>query len=133
VNEESQRTPAQEIQIELARTRTLLAMDRTLLAWVRTSISLTAFGFALAKIVHQLIQHGTLTGSNADYPKHIGIILMVLGITGLLGGAFDYWQSVRRLKKSVIMPSYSTALIVALLLACISASLMVCLIGELNQ
>jgi len=124
--------PAGESQLEMARMRTLLAMDRTLLAWVRTSISLCAFGFTLAKFVHVLIQNGSLQGTNAAYPKHLGLVLMLLGVSGLLGGAFDYWRSINRLKKMVDMPTATTALIVSLLLAFISVSLMICLIRDLN-
>ncbi len=124
--------PAGPSQLEMARTRTLLAMDRTLLAWVRTSISLCAFGFTLAKFVHSLILTGSLQGTNAAYPKHLGLVLMTLGILGLLGGAFDYWRSMNRLKKMVDMPTATTALLVSLVLAGISISLMACLIHDLN-
>jgi putative membrane protein len=124
---------AQEIQVELARTRTLLALDRTLLAWVRTSISLIAFGFTLAKFVHDLILSGSLHGVDAHYPRHLGITLMVLGIAGLLGGAYDHWRSVKRLKSATDMSLCSTALVVTLFLAVIGVLLMISLVSDLNR
>jgi putative membrane protein len=120
------------MQLEMARTRTLLAMDRTLLAWVRTSISLCAFGFTLAKFVHTLILSGTLKGVEATYPKHVGIVLMMLGIGGLLGGAFDYWRWLRRLGKTLEMPRATITMVVALMLACISLTLMISMIRDID-
>jgi putative membrane protein len=133
VTEEIQKLSAPEVQVELARTRTLLALDRTLLAWVRTSISLIAFGFTLAKFVHDLITNGALHGMDVNYPRHVGIVLMVLGITGLLGGAYDHWRSVKRLRTSVDMPVFSVALLVALFLAAIGLLLMISLISDLSH
>jgi putative membrane protein len=132
VSQEIHSTQAQAIQIELARTRTLLALDRTLLAWVRTSLSLIAFGFTLAKFVHELIGNGTLHGMDAHYPRHLGITLMLLGIAGLLAGAFDYWHAVKRLKSSVDMPVWSTSLILSLFIAAIGMFLMVSLLSDLK-
>ncbi len=123
---------ATEIQVELARTRTLLALDRTLLAWVRTSLSLIAFGFTLAKFVHDLIGHGLVVGIDAHYPRHFGVALMILGISGLLAGAFDYWRAVQRLKTSVDMPVWSTSLIMALCIAAIAIFLIVSLLADLK-
>jgi putative membrane protein len=132
MNDELHKPAAPEIQVELARTRTLLALDRTLLAWVRTSLSLIAFGFTLAKFVHDLIGNGSLHGIDVHYPRHLGVTLMVLGITGLLAGAFDYWRAVKRLKASVDMPTLSTSLILSLLIAAIGTFLMFNLLADLR-
>ena len=129
---EIQRPPASEIQVELARTRTLLALDRTLLAWIRTSLSLLAFGFTLAKFVHDLVGHGLLHGIDTHYPRHFGLSLMILGITGLLAGAFDYWRAVKRLRASVDMPDWSTSLIMSLCIAAIANFLIVSLLADLK-
>lgn len=122
----------QEVQAELAHTRTVLAMDRTLLAWIRTSLSLMAFGFTLAKFVHSLIEAGTLRGIDVRYPRNVGITLMVLGITGLLCGVFDYWRSVKRLRGAVAVSPWSASLVVALLLAVVSVLLMIDLVADLS-
>ncbi len=122
----------QKLQAELAIARTALAMERTLLAWIRTSLSLIAFGFTLAKFVHDLIKTGTLAGIDAQYPIDVGITLMVLGIGGLLGGAFDHWRSMRKLQSSVKISVWSASLIVALLLAVLGLGLMSNLLTNLH-
>jgi putative membrane protein len=121
------------LQEELALTRTVLALDRTLLAWVRTSLSLIAFGFTLARFVHDLIISGALHGVDARYPRDLGLTLMVLGIAGLLGGSFDHWRAVKKLKPDFAIGAWSASLMVALILVVISVMLMVNLMTGLNQ
>lgn len=121
-----------ETQAELARTRTLLAMDRTLLAWIRTSLSMIASGFTLARIVHDLIIAGTLNGVNAQYPREVGLTLVLLGIAGLLGGAFDHWRSVKRHSPTLSMSTWSSSFVVALILAGLSVLLLINLLMNLN-
>ena len=121
----------QEIQTEMALTRTATALDRTMLAWIRTSLSLIAFGFTLARFLHYLVAAGTLKGVESHYPRQMGILLMSLGIVGLFGGAFDHWRAIKRLKPVVkihfwtasIMVSLVVAIIGIILLCCISATL----------
>lgn len=126
MSEQINQPSIQEINTELSRTRTALAMDRTLLAWVRTSLSLIAFGFTLARFVHDLIAKGELHGVDGQYPRELGIVLMVLGIMGLLGGTYDHWRSLKRLKQhTVMMNSWSASLVVALILAVLSLILMI--------
>jgi len=132
VTEEIHKPTAPEIQVELARVRTLLALDRTLLAWIRTSLSLIAFGFTLAKFVHQLVGDGALHAIDVHYPRHLGVALMILGIVGLLAGAYDYWQAVKRLRGSVDMPGWSTSLLIALFIAAIGAFLILSLLADLD-
>lgn len=71
---------------------TALALDRTLLAWVRTALTLTAFGFTLARVVHDFIASGVLHGVPPSYPRQLGFALMALGVVSLIGGAFEYIQ-----------------------------------------
>lgn len=132
MSEEVHPQTVQQIQTELARTRTVLAMDRTLLAWVRTSLSLIAFGFTLAKFVHDLIVSGALHSANSASPRHLGISLMFLGIIGLLGGAYDHHRSVKRLNAAVDISVWSSSLVVALVLAALSTYLMVNLLSNLS-
>jgi putative membrane protein len=130
MNEQSNQHSLQE---ELALTRTVLALDRTLLAWIRTSLSLLAFGFTLARFVHDLIVAGSLHGVDAQYPRHLGMTLIVLGIAGLLGGAYDHWRAVKKLKPDVAIAAWSASLVVALILVVVSVMLMVNLLTNLNQ
>jgi putative membrane protein len=132
MSESSKSVSPADSQLEMARTRTVLAMDRTLLAWVRTSISLSVFGFTLAKVVHTLIVNGSLTGINSAYPKHLGVFLMTLGIICLLCGAYDYRTSLRRLSQTVDMPSITTTLIISFVLALFNFILMVFLVKDIN-
>ncbi|MBS1954225.1 MAG: DUF202 domain-containing protein [Cyanobacteria bacterium SZAS-4] len=108
-------------------------MDRTLLAWVRTSLSLIGFGFTLAKFVHDLIVSGSIHGLNSAAPRRLGIALMVLGIGGLLGGAYDYKRSVKQLGGSVDISIWSPSLVVALILAVLSVYLTFNLVSNLSS
>jgi putative membrane protein len=117
---------------DLAVTRTVLAMDRTMLAWIRTSLSLIAFGFTLAKFVHDLIVRGTLQEAAPHYPRQIGIILMVLGILGLVAGTAERWWSIKNLKTDPPLPAWSASMILALILAAIGVTLMVNLLQKLQ-
>jgi putative membrane protein len=116
----------QNLQVEMARTRTLLALDRTLLAWIRTSLALLGFGFTLARFVHDLIATKALPSlpHSLQSPKQLGLTLMVLGIAGLLFGSYDHWNSVNQLRGEVKISAWSASLVVALFLAMLSLFLM---------
>lgn len=131
-NQRTNEPSAQDIQVELARTRTLLALDRTLLAWIRTSLTLIAFGFTLAKFVHDLIAIGSLHLIDAKYPRELGITLMVLGIIGLLAGAIDYWRSARRLSGTISVSYWSASLVVSLIVALVSIYIVSSLLTNLR-
>ena len=132
MNNDKTQGSIQEAQVEMARTRTVLALDRTLLAWVRTALSLIAFGFTLGRFVHDLIVAGTLHGIEAQYPRMLGVTLMVLGILALLAGAFDHWRSVKRLNVAVTMSVWSASLIVAIIIAIMGTLLMINLVTDLS-
>ncbi len=130
--DESNQPSHLEAATDLAHANTLLAMDRTLLAWVRTSLSLNAFGFTLAKFIHDLVLHGSLPAKDAHFPKSLGVALMLLGILGLLGGAYDYWRFVKKLKKEIVNSPWSSTMILALILATICLFLMINLLATLD-
>jgi len=132
VSETTDAPKNRDLALELARTRTLLAMDRTLLAWVRTSLSLIAFGFTLAKFVHDLITANQVHGLDAHYPRHLGVVLMVLGIGGLLGGSYEHFISVKALKKDFDVSIWSTSLTIATVVAIIAVLLMINLLSDLK-
>ncbi len=125
-------TKIQTLQMELAQTRTLLAMDRTLLAWIRTSLSLFAFVFTLARFVHDLIKNKHLSEFKTQSPEQLGITLMLLGILGLICGAVEHWLSLRKLNKEVQVAAWSSTLAVAVSLIVISILLMIDLIVNLT-
>jgi uncharacterized membrane protein YidH (DUF202 family) len=119
------------LQVELAKVRTSLALDRTLLAWIRTSLTFITFGFALAKFMAELQREGhfhVFGPEKLDSPKALGLVLMMLGFAGLLGGALDYWRIVKRLDNTHIAVSpLSPSFIVAIVLSAITLFLMVTL------
>src|SRR5262249_15979679 len=112
--------------------RTALALDRTLLSWVRTSLSLIGFGFTLARFLHDLVSKGYLHGVEPEGPRQLGILMMILGVAGLLAGSFDYYRCVRRLKNTISISTWSSSLVVTLLLAFLSILLMFSLLNNLN-
>lgn len=129
---EAKPTKIQALQIELAQTRTLLAMDRTLLAWIRTSLSLFAFGFTLARFVHDLIKNKSLSEFKTQSPEQLGIILMLLGILGLICGAIEHWLSLKKLNREIQVAAWSSTLTVAVSLIVISVLLLIDLVVNLT-
>lgn len=119
-------------QVELAKVRTTLALDRTLLAWIRTSLTFITFGFGLAKFMAELQREGHLHvfgPENLDSPKALGLTMMILGFIGLIGGAYDYWRTARRLDISHIAVSpLSASFLVAIALSIITLFLMTALV-----
>ena len=123
---------AQPSTIELSTIQATLALDRTLLAWVRTSLTLIGFGFTLARFVYDLIEKGELKGVRSAYPREIGIALMVLGISTLIGGAFEYIRFGKRLQNGPKTSLWSVSLAVTIVLVLLTVFLMVGLLLELK-
>jgi putative membrane protein len=117
-----------EMQLGMARSRTLLALDRTLLAWVRTSLTLMGFGFTLARFVHDLLASGTFKGMAAAYPRDLGILLVVLGVLGLFGGAWEYVRAAKQLQGSLKVTVWSVTLVLTLVLAIVGTVMLVNLV-----
>ena len=125
-------TKIQTLQMELAQTRTLLAMDRTLLAWIRTSLSLFAFGFTLARFVHDLIKNNHLSDFKTQSPEQLGVTLMVLGIAGLICGTIEHWISLKKLNREIQVAVWSSTLAVAVSLIVVSVLLLADLVINLT-
>lgn len=111
--------------MELARVRTMLSYDRTLLAWIRTSLSLIAFGFTLARFVHDMMVSGTLRFLEPHYPREVGLTLMMLGIGGLIAGVVNHYHSVRVLRSVVPVSPWSASMVVALVLAMVGVLMII--------
>lgn len=110
------------VQVELAKVRTVLALDRTLLAWIRTSLSLMAFGFGLAKYINALVAKGALPPEiQPESPKYFGLAMILLAVLGLVGATFDHFRCVKEMKTDVTVSKYSAALVVALAVALVGA------------
>ena len=83
---------------DLATERTLMAASRTLMAWVRTGIAQISFGFALYKVLDQLVADGKLADRHRIVtPAMAGIILLVMGIMAIVVGITEYEGSCRKL------------------------------------
>jgi putative membrane protein len=130
MDEKAETKPVHEIQLELARTQTSMALDRTLLAWVRTSLSLIGFGFTLAKFVHDLILTGYLRGVDPESPRILGYGMMTLGILGLLGATVEHVASVKRIRAPLGISVWSSALVLTLILAGIGLLLILGLLKD---
>jgi putative membrane protein len=96
---------------DLALDRTLMAASRSLMAWVRTGLSMIGFGFTIYKF---LSSEGP--GLTARNPVTVGMFLMFLGNLSLLFGAIEYWQTVRRLRRTYHCTYRKYPLILAALL-----------------
>ncbi|HRI86522.1 MAG TPA: DUF202 domain-containing protein [Ignavibacteria bacterium] len=107
-----------EDRTNLAYERTALANDRTLMAWVRTATSLISFGFTIYKFFQELVktdhidvQHRLLS------PRHVGMMLIIIGFLGLFLGLLQYRNDMKRLKvSSKDLPRSFTPLIAILIL-----------------
>ena len=113
---------------EWSAAQMMLTLDSTLLAWLRTALTLMGFGFTLARLVRDMLQHGMLNGVNPDYPRQLGFALMGLGMLTLGGGAFEYVRVIRKLVPG--RTYWTVSLIVTLAVAVLSAILILSLVTE---
>lgn len=64
-------------------------------------------------------------------PKALGLIMMGLGLIGLLGGAYDYWRTIKQLStRSQVISPVSTSFLIAAALAVLTMVLMLILTLE---
>ena len=110
--------------------RTLLALDRTLLAWDRTALTLIGCGFTLSKLVHGLMVSGTVVGVPSMAPRHIGIVLMALGILALIGGISEYVGMMKNLP--TLKGKLSISLFVSVILAVVASWMTIILLMDLK-
>lgn len=84
-------------QAALSYERNLMAADRTLLAWIRTSVSLIGFGFTIYKFFQYLHEAGTVFEIRPHAPRHLGMIMVLLGTVLLAIEVVEYLVYLRRL------------------------------------
>lgn len=84
---------------DLAVDRSAMAAGRTLMAWVRTALSMISFGFTIYKFMQAATQ-----GANAEVgllsaqgPRRLGLFLIGLGVTSVVLGSIEYYQTMKRL------------------------------------
>ena len=86
-----------DLRLPGALVRTALSSEQTLMSWVRTSLSLSTFGFALAKFFQYLA--GQADTPLAAGPRRLGIALILLGVVVLVAAVIEHSLRIRGLKK----------------------------------
>ncbi len=81
-----------------ALVRTALSSERSLMAWIRTSASLYAFGFSITKFLDYLEKQQEGTGSLAGLHR-LGIAIICLGMLGLVLGAVEHVQRLKKMER----------------------------------
>lgn len=81
----------------LAIERTRLANERTLMAWIRTCTSMIAFGFTIFKFFQYLNTDEHVHRSVVS-PWVIGVLMIVLGLTGLALAWIQHRQAMKALR-----------------------------------
>ena len=90
-----------------ARASDHLANERTFLAWIRTSISITVFGFVVAKfgITLREFLHMQGNSSQSGMSLVIGVGFMVMGIFMAVVSSVRYRTTMRRLETGQFQPA----------------------------
>lgn len=78
--------------------RTIMAADRTLMAWIRTALSMLSFGFTIYKFLQGVESEKVLLHPHS--PQQVGLFLAGLGTISMLLGTFNYWATLRDLRRA---------------------------------
>ena len=114
----------------LAVERTRLASERTLMAWIRTCTSLIAFGFTIFKFFQYLSTKEELRKPIVS-PWVVGVLMIVVGLTGLTLAWFQHRQEMKALKAEGGTMPYSISGIMAGLIAILGIVALVVVIWRL--
>ena len=114
----------------LAAERTRLAHERTLMAWIRTCTSLIAFGFTIFKFFQYLSTEEELHKAIVS-PWVVGVLMIVIGLTGLILAWFQHRQEMKALKAEAGTMPYSISAIMAGLIAILGVVALVVVIWRL--
>jgi putative membrane protein len=114
----------------LALERTRLASERTLMAWIRTATSLIAFGFTIFKFFQYLSTKQEIHKAIVS-PWVVGVLMIVIGLTGLTLAWFQHRQEMKALKAEAGAMPYSISAIMAGLIAVLGIVALVVVIWRL--
>ena len=88
---------------ELARERSVWAVERTLMAWIRTSLSLIAFGFGIERAFHYLESLGRYVD-----PYHVARVFggsfIVLGVLALFAAVIQHLRMLADVLDQLLPP-----------------------------
>jgi putative membrane protein len=99
---------ARDLRLTAALVRTALSSEQTLMSWVRTSLSLSTFGFSIAKFFQYL--SGQSDESITDGPRRLGIALILLGVLVLAAAVSEHVLRIRGLKRQGLPANASSFL-----------------------
>ena len=114
---------------DLGEMRTIMAADRTLMAWVRTALSMLSFGFTIYKVLQSLEETGKSIHHQA--PQKAGLFLTAMGVLALVLGTFQYWMTLRDLKKLDNFWTGRPTLIMAMILSMLGVFLFYSILTQL--
>ncbi|MGD9612003.1 MAG: YidH family protein [Kiritimatiellia bacterium] len=84
---------------DLAVERTVMGAGRTLMAWIRTALSMISFGFTIYKFMQAAVQGSANGVMQAMGPRRLGLFLIALGVTSVILGSVEYYNSIQRLNR----------------------------------
>ena len=109
--------PVIDTSTRLAVDRTRLAHERTLMAWVRTATSLISFGFTIYKFFQFDVARQPLHASALIGPRGFALLMITIGLVSLALSTVQHRRDMKALRDEFGNVPYSTAAIVATLVA----------------
>jgi len=97
-----------DVRTPAALVRTALSSELTLMSWVRTSLSLSTFGFSIAKFFQYLVGEGDAQLTTG--PRRLGMVLIMIGVVALVLAIVEHVFRIRRLKEQGLPADASTLL-----------------------
>lgn len=91
-----------DLRLASALVRTALSSEQTLMSWVRTSLSLSTFGFSIAKFFQYLA--GDSSPALVASSRRLGLTLISVGVIALVTAMLQHVARVRSLKKQGLPP-----------------------------
>jgi putative membrane protein len=101
---------------DLGVMRTMMAADRTLMAWIRTALSMFTFGYTLYKVLQEVKEIGRVEIHDTA-PRNAGVLLTLAGTVALVLGIFEYFGTLRMLRRSYRFRRARPALIMSVVMA----------------
>jgi putative membrane protein len=114
--------------------RVYLAVERTFLAWIRTGLGLMGVGFAVARFGLFLRQISATPVGSSPHATGLsvwsGVALVAIGVIVNLAAVQHHYRLTRELRSGTWIPGRisTTAVVLALLLACVGIGMAVYLV-----